>query len=171
MIREAKLVRSARRLRWAALAGIATVVAVMAAGAWVLATGARFQGAVSLSYDFDGLPPHWATLVLGTVGLLMVLALLQISAMMRAVERGAPFRSGARLRRFALYLFLAVLAAVLLPPLAQWLETLLSSQPRRVTLSLSGEEALMLFVTGLLFFVARLIEAAQHLSDEHEQIV
>ena len=153
------------------MVGIAAVVTAMAAGAWVLATGADFGGTISLSYDFDGLPPHWAALILATVGSLMVLALLQITAMLRAVERGAPFRSGARLRRFALYLFLAGLAAVLLPPVAQSLESLLSSEPRRVTLSLSGEAALMLFVTGLLFFVARLIEAAQHLSDEHAQIV
>jgi hypothetical protein len=101
----------------------------------------------------------------------VALALLQIAAMLRAVERGAPFRSGARLRAFAFYLFLALLAATLLPTLIQWGEALLLPGPRRVTLSISGEALLMLFVTGLLFFVARLIEEAQRLADDHEQIV
>jgi len=39
------------------------------------------------------------------------------------------------------------------------------------SLSLDSGEALMLLVTGLLFFVARLLAEAQRLADEHSQIV
>ena len=38
-------------------------------------------------------------------------------------------------------------------------------------LSLDSGEALMLLVTGLLFFVARLLAEAERLADEHSQIV
>ena len=51
-------------------------------------------------------------------GLLLGLALLKLVAMLRRIEGGAPF-AAAGLRGFARYLFLAVLASVLAPPLIQ----------------------------------------------------
>ena len=38
-------------------------------------------------------------------------------------------------------------------------------------MALGGGAALMLLVTGLLFFVARLLDEAQRLADDHSQIV
>ena len=165
------LARSARLLRWVSFAGIALVVAAMLLGLWTLHYGPAEDGGLNFSVDADGLGPLDAAVVLVVAGAVLVLALLQIALMLRAVEQGAPFRTGARLRRFALYLFLSLLASVLLPPLIQWGHSLAGSGPRRVSLSLSGEDLLMLFVSGLLFFVARLLEAAQHVAEDHEQIV
>jgi hypothetical protein len=166
-----RLARSARRLRWATLLGIAAVLAAMLLGCWVLVAGPLSNGALTFSVDSDGLPAWASALVLLVAGALLVLALLEIVAMLRAVEQGAPFRTGARLRRFASYLFLALLATALLPPLIGWASLLAGAQQQRVTFSLSGEELLMLFVSGLLFFVARLLEAAQSVAEDHEQIV
>lgn len=165
-----RLARAARRLGLAAAVGIAVVAAGVAVGIWALLTGARMEGALTVSVDPDGLAPAPAAVVLGIEGALLIAALVQIVAMPRAVVAGAPFRTGARLRLFALYLFLSTLASALLPPLIEWGMTA-AGLAQRVSFSLSSEELLMLFVTGLLFFVARLLEAAQRVDDEHRQIV
>jgi hypothetical protein len=166
-----KLMRSARLLRIVTIGAMAVVAAATALGAWTLVMGPPPQGAIVFQVDAEELAPWPAAMVLGVVGALVLLALLQITVMLGAVERGAPFRSGARLRAFALYLFLALLAASLLPTLLQWGEALFLSRPRRVTFSISGEAILMLFVTGLLFFIGRLLEEAQRLAEDHQQIV
>lgn len=166
-----RLTRAARRLRWVTLAGILLVVAAMVLGCWALAIGPLRDAGITFDVDAGGLAPVPAAIVLLIAGSLLIAALAQIAAMLRAVERGAPFRTGAALRRFGLFLFLAVLASVLLPPLIQLAESLLDQGSGRVNFSLSGEELLMLFVSGLIFFVARLLEAAQALADEHAQIV
>lgn len=165
-----QLARSARLLRWATFAGIALIAVGAAFGIWSLLTGQRAEGVLTVSVDSGGLAPVPAALVLALAAGLLLLALLQIAAMLRAVERGAPFRTGARLRGFALYLFLSLLSTMLLPPLIQWFQAL-AGAPGRVFLSLSSEELLMLFVTGLLFFVGRLLEAAQRVDDDLRQIV
>jgi hypothetical protein len=170
IIEHARLARSARLLRGIALFGIVLVLAAMALGSWALLTRSEVGGALRLDVDAGGLEPVPAVLVLLVAGFLVVLALAQIAAMVRAVEQGAPFRTAPRLRRFALFLFLSQLAASLLPPLLQW-GAALAGTPGRVSLSLSSEQLLMLFVTGLLFFVARLLEAAQSVADDHQQIV
>jgi hypothetical protein len=170
IVDDGRLARSARILRWVTLFGVGLVVAAMAFGCWTLAAGPRSGGGVTFSVDTDGLAPVGAGVVLVAAGSLLVLALLQLAAMLRAVEQGAPFRTGARLRRFACYLFLSLLVAVLLPPLILWVERI-AGAGGRVEFSMSGEELLMLFVTGLLFFVGRLLEAAQAIAEDHEQIV
>ena len=166
----ARLARSARVLRWVTMAGIAIVAAGILFGCWVLAFPPQSGGGITFSVDTDGLNPAGAAAVLIAAGAALILALLQLMRMLRAVEQGAPFRTGAGLRRFALYLFLSLLAAVLLPPLIQLSQRLLGTG-QRVNFSISGEELLMLFVAGLLFFVARLLEAAQAVAEDHQQIV
>lgn len=165
-----RLVRSARFLRWLSWVGIALVLAAVALGLWALVQGPMQGGAVTFSIDTGGLDAPAAAIVLVVAGVLLVLALLQIVAMLRGVEAGAPFRTAARLRGFAFYLFLALLAADVLPTIIQLVEQM-SGRQEHVDFNIGGEELLILFVTGLLFLVARLLEAAQRLSDEHEQIV
>jgi hypothetical protein len=166
----AALARSARRLRWVTLGGVGLVAAAILFGCWAIFAGPRSGGGVTFDVDLDGHPPMAAAIVLIIAGALLIAALLQLALTLRAVERGAPFRTGAGLRRFAFFLFLALLAASLLPPLIQ-LAQRLAGTGERVQFSLSGEELLMLFVTGLLFFVARLLEAAQAVAEDHQQIV
>jgi hypothetical protein len=112
-------------------------------------------------------PAAWVigAIALLLFGLLIGLAMLRAAALLRAVEGGQVFPARP-LRGFALWLFLTVLFAVLGPPLLQ-----LASGTRHLVLSLGGGEALMLLLTGLLFFVARLLDEAQRLADDHSQIV
>ncbi|MEA3011509.1 MAG: hypothetical protein QOD42_54 [Sphingomonadales bacterium] len=156
--------RAARRLRLFTLFGIALIELLVLFAAWVLAAG-RGADFPALEIRTDGLAPWPAAGILLLFGLLLGLALLKLVAMLRQIEGGAPF-AAAGLRGFARYLFLAVLATVLAPPVLH-----AAAGARRIELSLGSGAALMLIVTGLLFFVARLLDEAQRLADDHSQIV
>jgi len=160
----ATLVRAARRLRLVTLFGTALVLIGFLFGAWVTLAG-RGAEFPALGVGAGGLPPVPAAIVLALFGLLVALALLRLAAMLREVEGGIAFPAAA-LRGFARYLFLAVLASILGPPLLG-----LAWGMERVSLSLDSGQALMLLITGLLFFVARLLGEARRLADDHSQIV
>ena len=159
-----KLRRSARRLRLAALLATALIELLILFAAWVTLNGnaASFPG---LEIRTGDLPPVPGAIALLLFGLLIGLAFLRAAALLRAVEAGEIFPAR-HLRGFAFWLFLAVLFPLLGHPLLQ-----LASGTHRMILSLSGGEALMLLLTDLLFFVARLLAEAQSLGDEHSQIV
>jgi hypothetical protein len=159
-----RLRRAARRLRLVALFGTAAIELVILFAAWVLING-NAAGFPALDIHTHGLPPVPAAVSLLLFGLLIGLALLRVVAMLREVEAGNPFPAHA-LRGFARWLFLAILATVLAPPLFH-----LAAGARRLDFTLGAGEALMLLVTGLLFFVARLLDEAQRLADDHSQIV
>lgn len=164
MKRDESTVRAARRLRWVTLAAVGLLGLATAAGIWILIAG-PIGGTVTVLLDAGGLHGVPAAISLLVGAALLAAALLQLAAMLRTVERGQPFAAAGRLRRFALYLFLAVLSTILLPPL------LLLATFGTLSLSLESGEMLMLFVTGLLFFVARLLEEAQRVADDHAQII
>jgi hypothetical protein len=159
-----KIARAARRLRLVTLFGIALIELVILFAAWVLAAG-RAADFPALEIRTEGLAPLPAAGVLLLFGLLLGLALLKLVAMLRQIEGGAPFAARG-LRGFARYLVLAILVTVLAPPLVH-----AAAGARRVDLSLGGGTALILLVAGLLFFVARLLDEAQRLADDHSQIV
>ena len=159
-----KLRRAARRLRLAALFAGALVELVILFAAWVQYNGnaASFP---ALRIETGGLPPVPGAIALLLMALLLGLALLRATALLRAVEAGQAFPARP-LRGFAMWLFLLVLFGVLGPPLLA-----LAGGAHRLELSLGGGELLMLLLTGLLFFVARLLDEAQRLADDHSQIV
>lgn len=158
------IARAARRLRWATLAVIGLLGLATAAGIGSLLAGPA-RGIVTILVHSGGLSGVPAAIALLIGAALLAAALLQLAAMLRTVERGEPFAAAGRLRRFALFLFLAVLSAILLPPL------LMLATAGVLILSLDSGQVLMLFVSGLLFFVARLLEEAQRVAEDHRQIV
>jgi hypothetical protein len=160
--------RSARRLRVVTLFATALVELAIAFAAWVLLAG-RPDNLPWLDIDVGGLHRVPAAVVLLLFGLLLGLALLRLVAMLRQIEGGAPF-AAAGLRGFARWLFLAVFVSWLAPPLIL-LAVGDANGRHALHLSLDSSEALMLLVTGLLFFVARLLAEAERLADEHSQIV
>jgi hypothetical protein len=161
----ASIRRNARRLRLVTLFATVLVELTIAFAAFVLVAG-NPRDLPWLGIETGGLPPIPAAGVLLLFGLLLGLALLRLAAMLRQIEGGAPF-AAAGLRGFARWLFLAILASVLAPPL---LGCALDGG-HSLHLSLDSGDALMLLVTGLLFFVARLLAEAERLADEHSQIV
>jgi len=160
--------RSARLMRLVTLFGIALLVIVTVFAAWASVAGTPNFDPVDVRIDAGGLSGWPATIVLLVTSALLVIALSYMVAMLRRVESGAPFAAARQLRGFARFLFLAVLASVLLPPLFQ---LALGPPDQRVMFALAGSDLLMLFVTGLLFFVARLLDEAQRVADDFSQIV
>lgn len=156
--------RAARRLRLFASVATALVELVILFAAWVTFNG-REAGFPGLEIETGGLAPLPGAIALLLFGLLIGLALLRAIALLRAVEGGEIFPAR-QLRGFAFWLFFTVLFTVVGHPLLQ-----LASGARQLVLSLSGGQALILVLTGLLFFVARLLAEAQRLADEHSQIV
>ena len=159
-----KLRRAARWLRLVALFAGALVELVILFAAWVQLNGnaASFP---ALRIETGGLPPVPAAIALLLMALLVGLALLRAAALLRAVEAGQVFPARA-LRGFAFWLFLLVLFGVVGPPLLA-----LASGAAHFQLTLGGGQLLMLLLTGLLFFVARLLDEAARLADDHSQIV
>lgn len=156
--------RAARRLRLFASFATALVELLILFAAWVTLNG-NAGSFPALEIDTGGLAPVPGAISLLLFGLLIGLALFRAIALLRAVEAGRAFPAR-ELRGFAFWLFLTVLFTVLGHPLLQ-----LAGGAHRLVLSLSGGEALMLLLTGLLFFVARLLAEAERLADEHSQIV
>ncbi|HYJ52548.1 MAG TPA: hypothetical protein VEW04_05195 [Allosphingosinicella sp.] len=165
-----RTIRSARRLRLVTLAGIALLALILIATLWVAATGRMDLFGAPLRVDGGGLPPRGAAGAMAVLALLLILALRRLVQMLRLVEANRPFATAGALHGFALWLFATVLASVLLPPI---LHAALGGGDgaRHATFTLSGDQALMLLVTGLLFFVSRLLDEAQRLADDHDQIV
>ena len=162
--------RTARLLRLVTLFAIALVVVVTAFAAWASVAGAPSFDPVDVRIDASGLTGWPAAIVLLASSGLLVIALSYIVAMLRRAETGAPFAAARQLRGFARFLFLAVLVSVLLPPFIQ-LAFGPTGADQRVRFALAGDDLLMLFVTGLLFFVARLLDEAQRVADDFSQIV
>jgi hypothetical protein len=168
-----KAARSARLLRHVTLAGIALLAFGFLAACWVAATGVTGFVGAPVRVDAGGLPPRAAAGAVALMALLLILALRRLVRMLALVEAGRPFGTASELHGFARWLFATVLVSVLLPPLVH-----LALGPdggggsaRSLTFSMTGDQALMLLVTGLLFLVARLLDEAQRLADDHEQIV
>jgi hypothetical protein len=160
----ASLPRAARRLRLLTLFGTAFVLLafLFAAG---LALDGRLADVPNMTIHAGGLPPVPAAIMIVLFGSLVGLALLRMAALLREVEQGRIFPAAA-LRGFAFFMFLAVAASILAPPLLA-----MAWGARQFALSLDSDQLLMLLVTGLLFLVARLLGEAQAIADDASQIV
>lgn len=163
--------RAARRLRQLTLAGIGLLAVMTLSAAIVLLLGGPAGGGVSVAVEDYGLPPWPAAIINVIVAALLGYALWQLSQMLRLVEMGDPFATGGALRKFALYLFLSVLGSIVLPPLAHLLTIVGQEGKHQLTLALDGNDLLMMFVTGLLSVVARLLDEAQSVAEEHRQFI
>jgi hypothetical protein len=163
--------RAARRLRFATIAAIVLLEAAILAGILVLLSDARTSLPV-LVVDETGLPPWPSAGLLFLFGLLIGLALFRLVRLLARVERGAAFGAAGDLRGFALWLLVALLVSIIGPPVVQaGLAAGGGGASHRIQFSLDNGEALMLLVAGLLFLVARLLDQAQALAEDHEQIV
>jgi hypothetical protein len=162
--------RGARRLRRLTQAAMALLALGTIGVAAIQLAGPPRTGPAIVHVDAGGLAPVPGAIFFVLVGLLLGLALRRLARMLHRVELGAPFTGGGDLRGFALWLFLSVLAAILVPPLLQLAEVA-ATRSGRITFSLEGGQLLMLLVTGLLFLVARLLDEAQRVADDASQIV
>lgn len=164
----ARLHRAARLLRLVTLVAAALLAALAALASWMVLSGRRAEFS-AVRIEDQGMAPLPTAFSILLVCALVVLALLRLARMLARVEAGSPFGAARDLRGFATFLFLSVLASILAPPALQL--ALAGHGPQRLDLSLSMSDALMLLITGLLFFVARLLDEAQRVADDASQIV
>jgi hypothetical protein len=166
----------ARRLRFVTSAAILLVLAIMSFAVYASVAGmtdptlpVSFALGVTNSYF------RWAGLaVVLLTGAPFAYALWRLTRMMRCAERGEIFSSAAaaHLRAFALWVFVAAVASILLPVVLNISLGLLQGFPaERLRVDFDGSDLFILLVSGLLFFVARLIEAAQAIADDNRRIV
>jgi hypothetical protein len=158
---------AARRLRLVTLVSIVLVELVVLLALWAVLFGRR--ASLTALHIEDGGLTAWPTAIgLLLIGLFVGLALFRLARMLGRIEAGELFPAG-DLRGFALYLFASVLVSILVPMVGPLLDA--GPAPHRLALNLSLTEALMLLISGLLFFVARLLDAARAIADDNSQIV
>jgi hypothetical protein len=158
--------RHARRLRLATLAA-AALLALMVIGGIVLPDNGfiRVSGAE--------LPRSWNIVTSAIAVVLAVLSLVELAAMLRAVEVGEVFARPVtrRFRRFALLYLLSIVADLVFPPMVQVGLLLASGGRGLVTVGLDNARVMSLAVAALLFFIASLFDEAQRLEEDSRGIV
>jgi hypothetical protein len=103
---------------------------------------------------------------------LLLLALWQLASMLALIERGDRFSPAVtrRFRRFALLLFAAAAVTLVAPPLAMLLAP--PAPPHGpIQVPLSFRDLWTMLVTGVLFLVARLLDEAQRIEADLDEIV
>jgi hypothetical protein len=161
------IARSARRLRLLVLAGIVAVVALYALGRF----GPPQLGPMRI--ETPAAAPGWIGLRATEFALLLfVIAMARLAQMLGAIARGPLFgpQVTRAFRGFAFWLFLAILADVLVP-LALASGQALRAGTGRVELAFELRDLLMLAGSLFLFLLARIMERARAIESELEEIV
>ena len=161
------IARSASRLRWAVFAAMA----VMA----LLYLAARFGfrlGEARVEYYHRFGDPAAAALVGDVLVVLLLVALFQLTAMLRRIACGEMFTAGVigRFRAFALWLLLSALVGLFAPLVVQLLAPV-GGERHLVKFALDFREILTVGVTLVLFLLARLLERARRLDEEVREFV
>lgn len=159
------IVRSARWTRWLVTALLAITI--------VLQLLTIVPGPIHI--QMHGENSSTASAVLNHAhSLLVAVALFQLLLLLRHLERGELFTVGVtrRLRGFALFALLGVAAGSILPPLiAFFMAECLPEQscdPHRAV----DMRGLWMLLSALVFFlVARLLDEARRIDEDHRQIV
>ena len=161
------IARSASRLRWI----VFSAMAVMA----LLYLAARFGfriGEARVEYQHRGTTADVAALIGDILVLLLLMALFQLTAMLRRIAGGELFTAGVigRFRAFALWLLLSALFGLFAPLVLQLLG-LVPGDRHLVRFTVDFREILTVGVTLVLFLLARLLERARGLDEEVREFV
>lgn len=170
------LYAAARRLRIASLTGIVLLVLILAYGVVATLTG-KTSPAAGFSFYLGAQSPiaHWAAFATLVVTMTPLgLALWRLAQMLAIIERGEIF-SRAMIARFRGFAFFLVAAAGLsmLAPIAMnfFLYAVVGGNVEQLAVRIDGRDVFMLFVSGLLFFVAKLLGEGKRLADDVRQII
>ena len=159
--------RAAARLRW----GVFAVIAVLA----LLYVAARFDlrlGPAHVEYrSHEVSPAVGRTAGDGTV-LLLLVALLRLTQMLRLIQLGELF-SAAVIRRFRGFAYWLMLMALygLVAPVVLTLAEGVATQTHHFAFVLDLREMLTFGITLLLFLLARLLERAREIEADMQAII
>jgi hypothetical protein len=158
------------------LAAVAIVVGIMLFGVFAVLTG-RTDPSLPLSFALGVTNTYyrWAGLIVVLLtGAPFAYGLWRLSLMLKSAETGQVFsvEAASHLRSFALWVFVAAMASILLPMLVNIAFGLMAGLPNeRLRVDFDGSDLFVLLISGLLFLVARLIEAAHAIAEDNRQIV
>lgn len=165
---DSPIIRYAHRLRIATLI-LAALLVFATVAAVVPLSG---DGIIEASIGVDGIDRSWAVATVIIVLWLVVAALVSLSMMLRAIERGALFDREVTqgFRRFAGFLMAAAIANIGFPMLAM-IASALAASDRQLRLTAEGSDLIMLLVGVILLFVARLFEIAARYEEDSKTII
>ena len=161
------IAKAAARLRWGVFAAIAAMLLFYLA--------ARFDlqlGRTHVEYRIHESSPFIGRMVGDGSMVLLLVALLRLTQMLRLIEMGELFSVGVirRFRGFAFWLLLLALYGLAAPILLS-LAGSAASDRHRLALVVDFRQLLTLGITLLLFLLARLLERAREIEAEMREIV
>jgi hypothetical protein len=159
------IAKAARWTRW--------IVVALIAASILLQLGAFFTGSPHYQLHPSGHTFSGAAIMLLHT-LFMLLAIAQLWLMLRAVEKGDLFSPAVtmRLRRFALYIVLAVFSAALLMPILSLLFPDCANAHHCIRrLSVDVRTFWTLVIALVFFLVARILDEARRIDEDNRQII
>lgn len=165
-VNDAGIARAASRLRWGVFAVMGAMILIYAA--------ARFGWKLGPAHvEYRGHPggPAGASLIADATMLLLLLAMFQLTVMLKRIARGELFSVEVirNFRRFASWLLLMALWELLAPIVLAI--AFRPGGPHKIQMVIDFREVLTLGTTLLLFLIARLLEHARRLDEEVREFV
>jgi hypothetical protein len=169
---DARVRRGARLLRYAVLTGVVVLFATTAV-ALLMPPGADSKVTAIVDIRAEGLPHAAAVGVAVVLCGLLTVGLIHLVRMLRRLESGELFspRVTRDLRAFALFALLSAVVSTLGAPAIRLIAALSQGGASELTLGADSGDIWLLLFTALLFLIARLIDEAIRIVDDHRQIV
>jgi hypothetical protein len=169
---DARVRRGARLLRYAVLSGV-VVLLVTTSVALLIPPGAHSRVTAIIDIREEGLPHAAAVGVAVVLCGLLTVGLIHLIRMLRRLESGELFspRVTHDLRAFALFALLSAVVSTVGAPTIRLIAALRQGGASELTLGADSGDIWLLLFTALLFLVARLIDEAIRIVDDHRQIV
>lgn len=169
---DARVRRGARLLRYAVLSGV-VVLLVTTAAALLTPQGAHSRVTAIIDIREEGMPHAAAVGVAVVLCGLLTIGLIHLLRMLRRLESGELFspRVTQDLRAFTLFALLSAVVSTIGEPAIRLITMLRQGGTTQLTLGADSGDIWLLLFTALLFLVARLIDEAIRIVDDHKQIV
>jgi hypothetical protein len=165
-IGDAGIARAASRLRWGVFAVMGAMIVVYAAARF----GLRL-GPIHVEYRAHPGGPPGAPMIADATMLLLLLAMFQLTVMLRRIACGELFSVEVigNFRRFASWLLVMALWELVAPIALAFAYA--PSGPHKIEMAIDFRDVLTLGTTLLLFLIARLLEHARRLDEEVREFV
>jgi hypothetical protein len=167
-----QLRRGARRLRYALTAGLALLLLAVLA-ALFLPNGAAGGIQATVNIRGVGVPYPAAMVLAASLSVLLGIGLFRLVRLLRRLESGELFSPAVtrELRAFTWYALLAALVSTVSPVLVSLLGLRPPDATSRLELAVDSADLWLLLFTGTMFLVARLLDEANRVAEDHRQIV
>ncbi|TBR40538.1 DUF2975 domain-containing protein [Dyella terrae] len=159
------MARALARAAWVGAAACAVITL------WGM-LGANGAGPVAATLATDGLPRGWAAAIAAVIALCTCFALIELARALGCVREDTLFSATVtrHFRRFATLLMVAALVRLLLPA-AVTVGLAMASGADGARLHFDGDDLVALLPIAAFFFVARLLDQAARLEEDHRSIV